>query len=186
MDLGAYVQIDDLSKIAEANGIDIPRLRGYRLMSEEEPWTEEEIKVEIIESNRHLYESLCESVPRFSLYPIYYEYSRKTKAIMKKYLDENGDLRWDIIHGKKRKNAKYAIKKQTNAVKKQYEIWNKYAGCADVLYVHARIGGGNWNSYKAVIENKPWFLEKVDDCFDSTYCDIYAKINNKLGAENKG
>jgi len=31
MDLGAYVQIEDLDKIAKENGIVVPRLRGYRL-----------------------------------------------------------------------------------------------------------------------------------------------------------
>ena len=24
---------------------------------------------------------------------------------------------------------------------------------------------------------KPWFIEKVDDYFDSTYCDIYVRIS---------
>ena len=37
MDLGAYAQIDDLDKIARKNGIEVPRLRGYRLMKDEEP-----------------------------------------------------------------------------------------------------------------------------------------------------
>ena len=37
MDLGAYVQIEELEKIAKKNGIEVPRLRGYRLMSEEQP-----------------------------------------------------------------------------------------------------------------------------------------------------
>lgn len=185
MDLGAYVQIDGLSQIAEENGIDVPRLRGYRLMSEEKPLTEEEIKEEVTRTAHWIYEQMCQGIPIFSPHPRWYEHSRKTKAIMKKYLDENGDLRWNLIHGKKRKNAKWAIKKQTNAVRKQYETWNKYAGKTDILYIHARIGGINWNSYKTEIENKPWFLEKVDDYFDSTYCDIYAKINNKSVVENK-
>lgn len=35
MDLGAYVKIKDLSQIMINNGIEIPRLRGLRLMSEE-------------------------------------------------------------------------------------------------------------------------------------------------------
>ena len=35
MDLGAYAQIDDLSEIARRNGIEVPRLRGYRLMKDE-------------------------------------------------------------------------------------------------------------------------------------------------------
>ena len=37
MDLGAYAQIDDLGAIAKANKIEVPRLRGYRLMKDEEP-----------------------------------------------------------------------------------------------------------------------------------------------------
>ena len=176
MDIGAYAQIDDLSKVAEENGIDIPRLRGYRLMSEEEPLTEEEIKEEEMGSLRDVYNRTIEGVPMFSMHPRYYMYSRKIKDIKRKYIDENGDLRWNLIHGKKRKNVKYVIKKMKDKVRKQYEIWNKYAGRPDILYIHARIGGGNWSSYRAEVENQPWFLEKVDDFFDSTYCDIYAKI----------
>ena len=37
MDLGAYIQIDELDKVAKVNGISIPRLRGYRLMKDEKP-----------------------------------------------------------------------------------------------------------------------------------------------------
>lgn len=33
MDLFAYTQIEDLEEIAKENGIECPRLRGYRLMS---------------------------------------------------------------------------------------------------------------------------------------------------------
>ena len=59
----------------------------------------------------------------------------------------------------------------------QFNTWNKYVGRDDVLYIHARIGGNNWNYYDGPeLARQPWFLEKVDDCFDSTYCDIYAKI----------
>ena len=43
MDLFAYAQIGDLEKIAKANGIEVPRLRGYRLMSDETPVSEAEI-----------------------------------------------------------------------------------------------------------------------------------------------
>ena len=57
-------------------------------------------------------------------------------------------------------------------------MWNKYAGKENVLYIHSRIGGGNWDYYGGnELSKQPWFLEKVDDCYDDTYCDIYAKIN---------
>ena len=36
MDLGAYVQIDNLSKLAKLNGINVKRLRGYRYMKHED------------------------------------------------------------------------------------------------------------------------------------------------------
>ena len=59
-------------------------------------------------------------------------------------------------------------------------MWNKYAGNENVLYIHSRIGGPNWNSYNGnELTKLPWFLDKVDDFFDDTYCDIYAHINKK-------
>ena len=36
MDLGAYSQTEDLDEIAKRNNIHVPRLRGYRLMKNEE------------------------------------------------------------------------------------------------------------------------------------------------------
>lgn len=100
------MQIEDIEKIAKDNGIEVPRLRGYRLMKYEKP-------VNVSKMN------------------------------------------------------------------KQREIWNKYAGRDDILYIHARIGGNNWPHYHDQVDTKPWFLEKVDDSFDSTYCDIYAKIKEE-------
>ena len=85
-------------------------------------------------------------------------------------------IRWSRIHGRKRKILKTCIHNEMQKVKKQYETWNKYVGRADILYIHARIGGGNWSYYHAAVDSQPWFLEKVDDAFDSTYCDIYARI----------
>lgn len=84
--------------------------------------------------------------------------------------------RWDRIHGFKRKKLKFEIKKQKKAIEKQYEMFNKYCGRYDILYIHARIGGGNWSYYRDQVINQPWFIEKVDDAYDSTYCDIYARI----------
>lgn len=49
--------------------------------------------------------------------------------------------------------------------------------------IHARIGGtsdtSNWVSYGGPdnIATQPWFLEKVDDNWDPTYCDIYITTN---------
>ena len=69
------------------------------------------------------------------------------------------------------------MKHRIKEYRKQFETFNKYCGRDDVLYIHARIGGGNWPYYDGPeLSKQPWFIEKVDDAFDSTYCDIYAKI----------
>ncbi len=178
MDLGAYANIKTLEDIAMQNGIQVPRLRGYRLMQNEVPLFEDEIKE--IESSmiQHVYEWACRSVPKFYPESNLHEYSSRTDAILKKYIGASG-FRWELIHGKARKRLKFAIKKIKKAVRKQYEVFNKYAGRENVLYIHARIGGNNWNHFEGyLLEKEPWFLEKIDDCFDDTYCDIYAKINN--------
>ena len=46
MDLYAYSQIEneEIKRIVKANGIEVPRLRGYRLMKDEEPVTKDSIK----------------------------------------------------------------------------------------------------------------------------------------------
>ena len=89
---------------------------------------------------------------------------------------EYKDVRWDRIHGWKRKILKTYIHNEYRRQYKQWEVWNKYVGRDDILYIHARIGGGNWPYYYDKVVDQPWFIEKVDDSFDSTYCDIYAKI----------
>ena len=114
MDLYAYSQIDKLKKYLEENNIDIPRLRGLRLMKDEKPVSEDEIK---------------ECVESVGL-----------------------------------------------QARKQCDIFNKYVG-KNVLYVHARVGGANWDFFGMdEITKHPLYLERVDDYFDSTYCDIYFKL----------
>lgn len=176
MDLGAYRQIERLSKIAADNGINVPRLRGYRLMSEEKAESEEEAMKAMLD--RAFYVDMATSCPAFAINPCGYELSRRTKWIRKKYLTKDEtDLRWDKLHGKKRKNAKYLVKTMTRKTKEQLSAYNRYAGQEGVLYIHARIGGYNWNQYGGKdLEKEPWFLEKVDDAYDGTYCDIYARV----------
>lgn len=179
MDLGAFCQIEDLEEIMVKNGIVVPRLRGIRLMSDEEPISQENINKRAKSIGLYECESACES--NFKWNPFCFTISKRTRKLKRKYIvyDEKHypiDIHWDAIHGYKRKLFKYNMKKAEKRVKENYSIFNKYCGRSDVLYIHARIGGGNWPSYKDEVENQPWFIEKVDDPFDSTYCDIYARI----------
>lgn len=181
MDLGAYAQIEDFNKVMNDNGISVPRLRGLRLMSKESPFAENDIA----EWAKHIGLENCEFACRayFEWGDYGHLYSSGTNKMVKKYLitDNDGclsDVNWKNIHGKKRKRFKYELKQAYKRVTKNTSVFNKYIGRNDVLYIHARIGGCNWLYYGgSEIAKEPWFLEKVDDPFDSTYCDIYAKID---------
>lgn len=185
MDLGAYMNIDALREIAERNNIDIPRLRGYRLMKDEEVFSAEDIQDMTRSSEIRVCERLCRAEPFWNPKAYCHEYSYWTDRLCGYYLIEGtdrdyerfSDIRWDRIHGWKRRILKFEVKKDKRSIQKQHEMWNKYVGKDGVLYIHARIGGPNWEAYGGPeLEKQPWFLEKVDDCFDSTYCDIYAQI----------
>lgn len=183
MDIGAYVQIPNLESILDANGITIPRLRGLRLMSQEKPFTQTEIDEAMKNASLHAYEDVCESSPPFSWNPICHEYSYATDRRKKKYMIYGDDswtsigVRWDRLHGKKRKLMKMKGKQAAAKKKAELDMWNKYAGREDVLYIHARIGTGNWSdAHWKNFKKEPWFLDAVDNEFDSTYCDIYARI----------
>ena len=84
MDLGAYAQIEDLDVIAKANNIDCPRLRGYRLMSEEESIDLKEA-IDKNEIARDCVKELCESKPFWSTHPGCWEWSDQTDYIKTYY-----------------------------------------------------------------------------------------------------
>lgn len=186
MDLYAYSQIEneEIEKIVKANGIEIPRLRGYRLMKDENPVSKDSIEENINYAAINVAEWLCRTEPIWNTNDLGRLLSIETDKKCQYYLTKDdpksysySGIRWDRIHGKKRKILKFEIKKAKSKVLNQFNAWNKYVGRDDVLYIHARIGGNNWNYYNGhELARQPWFLEKVDDCFDSTYCDIYAKI----------
>lgn len=186
MNIYAYANIERLTEVAQKNNIVVPRLRGYCLMIEESCFNEKEQMDSFIDI-RSIVTNLCTSVPFWTDDASIYRYSLKTDKLRRKYLGRNyynddfsfteQTINWNKIHGKKRRILKFAIKNKRKRVKAQYDMWNKYVGRADVLCIHARIGGCNWEAYKENVIHEPWFLEKVDDCEDSTYCDIYAKLN---------
>lgn len=184
MDFGAYLNIEDLEYIAKANNIDIPRVRGYRLMQYEELISKKEIQDTIDDCKIYVIKHLCQSYPFWSSNPEYYSLNRYTSSLQDRYLIKDHDknyiaVNWDRIHGWKRKIAKFEIKKKIQQMQKQYDTWNKYVGRSDVLYIHSRIGGNNWKLFenKSDLLNSSWFLDRVDDWFDTTYCDFYAKID---------
>ena len=187
MDFGAYRQIPDLDQIMKDNGIDVPRLRGLRLMKDEKPLTKAEREEVIKDDILWNIQGLIRGCPKWDWNSSIHEYSSETDALCDYYLwydiDEYGhhnyvDICWDRIHGKKRKACKYVIKKVKKRVKEQFDMWDKYAGRDDVLYIHARLGSGNWGGYDCdkIVKGQSWYLDHCEDHFDCTYVDIYAKI----------
>lgn len=192
MDLGAFQNIEVLDGLAKDNGIDIPRCRGYRLMKDEVVITQAEIdklkRINAIYITELLIDSdqfWCGSDEYADICIRVGAYHRRSKGYFlvpnkdEKGMGEYSSIRWDRIHGWKRRILKFKIKQDNRKIQKQFDTWNKYAGRKDVLYIHSRIGGYDQETYleKGELINQPWFLDRVDDSIDSTYCDFYAKIN---------
>ena len=185
MDLGAYSQIPNLERLAKANNIEVPRLRGYRLMVNEKPVNINDIKNDKSIDLRCA-SNLCEAEPFWDPNSFCSSWCEETRWYKDYYLKKGNSgskydpyvgIRWDRIRGRMRKTLKTYIHNEKQRQIKQYEVWNKYVGREDILYIHARIGGGNWPYYHDQVDTQPWLVDRVDDGFDSTYCDIYAKID---------
>lgn len=182
MDLYAYAQIDELEEIMKANDIEVPRLRGLRLMSKETP--EYNYVPDNLEYNV-LKDWIASDFGRDKVFQVYSSWARELTERLSyiSKIDDYGDevrkINWKLLKRKDKKYLKLEIKHRIKEYRKQFETFNKYCGRDDVLYIHARIGGYNWSYYDGPeLSKQPWFIEKVDDAFDSTYCDIYAKIKS--------
>lgn len=189
MDLYAYSQIEEYEALLKANKIEIPRLRGIRYMWDEKTITNEEMEkglmeyvkdraINELEITRDKYGSstiLGEKYPGV----IYKDIEHTDPDTKEKWTDHDKavGIEWDKIPPKKLNQLSEGVKNVIVSYITQMTAYNKYAGRKDVMMIHARIGGDNWKYYGGPkLRKEPWFLCKADDAFDSTYCDIYAKI----------
>lgn len=193
MDLYAYGMIRGLGGLAEANGIRVPRLRGYRLMENEKAVSEEVLSREL-ESMVGTYWWMYDNSN-----PEWYDRSEKDYRAgyrppsipkgTRDYIwtsDDPGDTRVKrtIVTSHFQRIGMLRAR-----FKRQYMLWNRYAGQKGVLYIHSRMGGGGvlfedfedgeehvwpkgWD-----VRDQPWFLDVCADAFDTTYCDIYARVD---------
>ena len=87
MDLWAYSNIGDLDELAKKNGIDCPRLRGYRLMKDEEPIDIREFLVEN-EVEYDCADYLCRTSPFWDPNAGCSNFCHETDLIAKYYTDK--------------------------------------------------------------------------------------------------
>ena len=181
MDLGAFAQIEDLEKILQINGIDIMRLRGLRLMKNEKPIAQEKIDG-IINHSR------IENAILYLRREIWGEVKKHPAFIYGKVTDEYG-TRKEIVaidYSKLNRKVRNAIKlrnrKDDKRILANLGMFNSYCG-KDVLYVHARQGGGN-RSWCPIDTTHPMYLSDCDDYWDSTYCDIYYDLTKSKEIPN--
>lgn len=184
MDLYAHTQIETLDFIAKKNGINCPRLRGYRLMRDEDAVVLDDefmLRLQISVIRQLIEESWGQNQISW-----WNDDDKQRHHYLIYSTDEDGDewetgIYWGRLNGRKKRMIKTRVRNELKKFKKQYDTFNKYVGRNDVLYIHSRIGGGNWPDYYKYVIDQPWFIERVDDAFDSTYCDIYAKIEPFTG-----
>ena len=81
MDIGAYARIEDLSAILASTGINIPRLRGLRLMATEEKISEDEIKEMTNSAEVDAVEDLVRACPPWSVGSSCHSYSECSAQI---------------------------------------------------------------------------------------------------------
>lgn len=183
MDLAAYGRIDDLSGVVEANGIAVPSLRGYRLMRDEPPADEDTLKKSLnelvgaywwMESDPYNCSDWYDRTEDDFINGYRPEHVPRS-YVWREYVDDGRKgLRVKRVH---RTSFFQRLSMLKARHRRQWELWNAYAGREDVLYIHARIGGpiiseDTWHG----LRDKEWFIEACDDAFDPTYCDIYARI----------
>ena len=179
MDLYAYAQIEDLEQILNKNNIEISRLRGLRLMKQEEVISQENIE-KIVEDQK-----LENAIQWLKQGEWNFWSSVKDKRVHKAFIyktvpNEYNEgkferkivaIDWSKVNRKDRNAIKLKNREDENRIRTNMNMFNSYVG-KDVLYVHARQGGGN-RDYYPIDTKHPMYLSDCDDFWDSTYCDIY-------------
>ena len=130
--------------------------------------TKEELNEMIRENEVANVAALIDDSPRWNDKRLQFTLSCEMKPSKRrkylKYDEETGwdeSVRWENIHGRHRKTAKFECKKGRKNIIKNVNTFNKYVGRDDVLRVCARLGGFNWIYFRGDKFTKhPAFLKK--------------------------
>lgn len=177
MEYNIAKRVNDL--IVEVTGVPLLPIQDARIMkNEESPYDEDYIQhvigrneVAIVE---HLIMSRWSSRPKKKLL--------RSVKLMYKYIDydklikTNNGIKWENLHGKKRKIAKYKIKKLRREIRKKYDTYNKYVGRDDVLYFHTIVDTNQYNE----LRHSQSYIEDIPDWYDPRYKDMYFKADSDM------
>ena len=113
--------------------------------------------------------------PSFIIGKVYNEYKDE-------WVKDVVAIDWSKVRRKDRNAIKLRNRKDDKRILTNLNMFNSYCG-KDVLYVHARQGGGN-RSWGPIDTTHPMYLSDCDDYWDSTYCDIYYDLTKSKEIPN--
>ena len=77
-----------------------------------------------------------------------------------------------------KRQARALARRSSRIAYRQLTAYNKHVKEKGVWMVHARVSDNSWIANGGRdIEKQPWFIERVKDGMDATYCDIYVRVN---------
>lgn len=173
-------EIKTVFDVFETTGVMIPGISAIRVMKEESKISLEEVIKIIKEQEVMIVEDLLSSYPRWTIQP-YYIRSKNKEKYVHKYIhsgEEEMYVRWDRIHGKHRKIAKFECKKREKKVKKAADVFNKYVGRNDVICVYTYLPKrSDKEEWIKLIKSETSFLEISTDYNYPCIYDIYLKVD---------
>lgn len=176
-------EIRTVFDIFETTGVAVPGIRSICVMKEEEKISLSEIDRVMKREEVFIIDDLLSSYPRWTIHPYYTRPKNKEKYVHK-YIhssEEEAYVRWDRIHGKHRKIAKFECKKEKKRAKEAAGVFNKYVGKDDVICVYVfpqnRSDKEEWIKQ---IKSELSFLEINTDYDDPCIYNVYLKVDPEV------
>lgn len=177
----------DVLRTVDMADIMIPMIKSVFIMVEEKKIPLSMIDHNMKEQEVLIIDSLLSSQPRWTLHPYFTIPKNKEKYVHKYiYWDSKGEyVRWNQIHGKHRKIARFECKKERKRISEMILAFNHFAGRNDVICI--RVESRDFKKkeeYISKIKTSESFLQINPNynskLFDSTIQDIYLKVDPEI------
>ena len=178
-------EINTRNDILQTAGVSISG--EFLIMKEETKISLEEVDQIMKKQEVMIIDRLLSSNPRWTLQPYFTMLKNKEKYVHKyiHFDSKEEHVRWDRLHGKHRKIAKFECKKEKKKIKDGILAFNHFAGRDNVMCIRVdsnHLEGGKGLLYQ--IESLPYFLTMnpsyENEAFSSNIYDIYLKVNPEV------